>query len=170
MQKHLHSCIVRIGLISLFFSIVLPCLATVRVIPLADKQIVQKQTTADLKFELPEIPIGQQVRLVMDVRVEYPSWCANNPAMEMAVNGSHVVGNDLLNKPLAYYVRNGGDSAWATPKGFSWSFTVGQISQRRERGRVRAPMQLWMRVHSILCGILLSMSVPAVTQFLFRTM
>lgn len=66
------------------------------------------------------VPAGQQVRLTLDARVNYPYWCANNSAMVATVNGKPIVGADLLNKPLEYHCKNGRDAAWASLRGSSW--------------------------------------------------
>jgi hypothetical protein len=106
-------------------AVALVCLAGLgaaeeRRIPVAGELTVQKRTTAEVTFELPAIPPGQQVRLSLDVRVNYPYWCANNPAMVAAVNSQPIVGADLLSKPLEYHCRNGRDACWATLRGTSW--------------------------------------------------
>lgn len=87
---------------------------------LSAEQVVRKKTTVELPFRLPDIPEGQQVRLSLDARVHYSHWCANNPAMTATVNGKHIVGADLLNKPLEYRCKNGRDASWATLRGNSW--------------------------------------------------
>jgi len=87
---------------------------------LAVEKVVHKQTSETLTFDLPQLLPGQQVRLALDARVEYPYWCANNPALVAEVNGQPIVGADLLNKPLGYHCKNGRDASWATLRGRSW--------------------------------------------------
>jgi len=89
-------------------------------IVLTKEQVVKKKTTTELSFDLPEAKEGQQVCLSLDVRVNYPYWCANNPAMTMEVNGKPVVGRDLINKSLDYQCKNGREAFWTTPNGSSW--------------------------------------------------
>ncbi|MBI3920078.1 MAG: hypothetical protein HY318_01575, partial [Armatimonadetes bacterium] len=96
------------------------CEGVPQVIVLAKEQTVKKKTTSELSFDLPEIKQGQQVRLSLLVRVNYPYWCANNPAMTMEVNGKPVVGRDLINKSLDYQCKNGREAFWTTPNGSSW--------------------------------------------------
>lgn len=91
-----------------------------RVIVLAASQVVPKSSTAELSFSLPDVRQGEQVRLALDARVNYSGWCANNPAMVAAVNGSAILGADLINKPLEYHCKNGRDAFWSTPGGSSW--------------------------------------------------
>ncbi|MBI2298702.1 MAG: hypothetical protein HYU66_07085 [Armatimonadetes bacterium] len=89
-------------------------------IPLAAEQEVKKKTTAELRFDLPAVAAGQQVRLSLRARVQYPYWCANNVALTLTVNDHSVVGVDLLNKPLEYHCKNGRDAFWATERGNAW--------------------------------------------------
>lgn len=97
-----------------------PGRAQERTFLLAQERIVHKKATETLTLGLPAIPAGRQVRLALEVRVNYPYWCANNPAMTAQVNGQPIVGADLLNKPLEYHCKNGRDAFWATPRGGSW--------------------------------------------------
>lgn len=96
------------------------CAGDAQVLAVVKEQVVGKKATAELPFDLPEVKRGQQVRLSIDVRVNYPYWCANNPAMTMEVNGKPVVGRDLINKPLDYQSKNGREAFWTTPNGSSW--------------------------------------------------
>lgn len=88
-----------------------------RAIVLASSQVVPKKTAAELSFNLPELRKREQVRLVLDARVNYSGWCANNPAMVAAVNGAPIVGADLVNKPLEYHCKNGRDAFWSPRSG-----------------------------------------------------
>jgi len=100
---------------------------------LSEQLIIPKKTTAELTFELPPFQPGDQVRLSLLARVNYPYACANNPALTMTVNDQPVVGRDLLNKPLDYHCKNGREAFWATANGRSWllfswpDFSVEQV-------------------------------------------
>jgi len=86
---------------------------------LAEEQRVRSGGAAELTFELPEIPKGHQVRLMLDARVDWPGLSGFNPWMIVRVNGHTLRGPQLLNKPVDFTTRNGVDFVW--DKGGQWT-------------------------------------------------
>jgi len=72
--------------------------AAVRVI--AEERRTQSPVTIRLDFDLPDLPVGKQVRLGLDARIDWPSPAGSNPWMAVSVNGRGLRAPDLINKPF----------------------------------------------------------------------
>ena len=67
----------------------------------------------DFTFTLPEIAQGQQVRLATDARVDWPGFGGSTYWMNVAVNGTKLPENSLINKAPSLMMRNGMDMKWS---------------------------------------------------------
>ena len=79
---------------------------------LTKEQTIHSPASAQLAFQLPALPQGQQARLSLDARVDWPSLSGFNPWMTVHVNGHLLRGPQLLNKPVEFTTRNGVDFVW----------------------------------------------------------
>lgn len=57
----------------------------------------------------------RQIRLVLDARIDWSNLGGYTSAMTLTVNGEKLTGSRLLNKPLKFKTRSGGDTNWAAP-------------------------------------------------------
>ena len=73
---------------------------------------VRSPETLDVAFELEPPPAGQQVRLSLRARVDWPGLAGFNPWTIIRVNGNALGGRDLLNKPAEFTTRNGVEFVW----------------------------------------------------------
>src|SRR3990170_2857481 len=85
---------------------------------LAKEKRTKSPATVELEFELPEIPEGQQVRLALDARIDWPGLAGSNPWIIVGVNGTDLRGPDLLNKAVEFTMLCGMDTTWV--HGVSW--------------------------------------------------
>ena len=100
---------------SVGFSLIVACAAIgqpINSLLLAKEQTIRSPDSAQLPFDLPPLPKGQQVRLALDARVDWPSLSGFNPWMTVHVNGHLLRGPQLLNKPVEFTTRNGVDFVW----------------------------------------------------------
>jgi hypothetical protein len=92
-----------------------------RVIPIAAEKKSTAPAPIELPFDLPKVPQGQQVRLSLDMRNDaagYAGGFAWWPTI--TVNGSALVGPDLLNKRLDFFCKNGCDVSWVRAGTTQW--------------------------------------------------
>jgi hypothetical protein len=92
-----------------------------RVIPIAAERRINAPGTLELPFDLTDVPPGKQVRLSLDMRNEAPAQGGFTYWASFTVNGSSILGPDLLNKRLDFFCRNGCDVSWA--HGAAWRWT-----------------------------------------------
>ncbi len=74
--------------------------------------------TEERKFTVPAFGIEHQVRLGLEVRIDWPSLAGSNPWIRVAVNGNFLTRPDLLNKRDDFKLRGGVDLTWS--KGDRW--------------------------------------------------
>mgnify|MGYP005840613431 FL=1 len=84
---------------------------------LAADHAVAAEGEVEFAFELAPVQAGQQVRLALDVRIQWPDLGGSTGAMVAYVNGQGLLGRHLVNKPLLYRMRNDDELAWAEPDG-----------------------------------------------------
>ena len=89
-------------------------------IRLADDRQVAAQGQTEFHFDLAEIPVGKQVRLCLDGRIEWGSLGGSTGALIMTVNGKGLKGRHLINKPLKFVMRNDQDLAWTSEDGYGY--------------------------------------------------
>ena len=63
-------------------------------------------------FAVKDLPAGQQVRLQLDARVDWPELAGSNPWMAVQVNGTCLRAADLVNKPVEFTMLCGQDTTW----------------------------------------------------------
>ncbi|MBI2299848.1 MAG: hypothetical protein HYU66_13050 [Armatimonadetes bacterium] len=85
----------------------------VAVVVTPEARIDSKKPPVSFSVTLPAIAAGQQVRLGLDARVDWPGLDGSNPWMVVAVNGRNMLRPDLLNKPYEFTMRCGMDTTWA---------------------------------------------------------
>lgn len=79
---------------------------------LSDESRVRSPDTVELRFEHGPPPAGDQVRLSLRARVDWPGLAGFNPWTVIRVNGNVLRGRDLLNKPVDFTTRNGVEFMW----------------------------------------------------------
>jgi hypothetical protein len=89
-------------------------------IPLAADRQIPAQAEAALRFDLPALAPGTQVRLVLDARIEWESLGGSTFAVTIEINGQGLPGRHLLNKPLAFAMRNDDELTWAAETGHGY--------------------------------------------------
>ena len=98
------------GLVTLLA--IIPSGSPGREMVLAPEQRIRSPGTAELSFDLAEVPKNRQVRLSLDARVDSPSISGSNPFMIVHVNARDLRGPDLINKPVEFTMRCGMDTTW----------------------------------------------------------
>ena len=83
-----------------------------RVRTLSEESRVRSPETLTLTFEHDPQPAGQQVRLSLRARVDWPGLAGFNPWTVIRANGNALQGRDLLNKPVDFTTRNGVEFVW----------------------------------------------------------
>lgn len=73
---------------------------------------VQTPKTFDWQVTVPPFSVEHQVRLQMDVRIDWPTLSGSNPWVRVEVNGNALTPEDLLNKTNEFILRNGMDLMW----------------------------------------------------------
>lgn len=86
-------------------------------IELAKDLRVAARQSAELTFDLADLPEGTQIRLYLDARIEWGSLGGNTCTMKLECNGNPLRGEALMNKPLIFTMRNGRKLYWARRKG-----------------------------------------------------
>jgi hypothetical protein len=76
------------------------------------------------RVQLPKVGAGQQVRLSMLTRVDWPGLAGFNPWSAVSVNGRELRNKDLVNKPSEFTCRTGVEGTWA--KGPLWVLLYSQ--------------------------------------------
>lgn len=69
--------------------------------------------TETLRFQLPSVPTGKQVRLALKARINWPGLSGSNPYMVVRINGTALTLQDLVNKSNEFKMRDGTDTTWA---------------------------------------------------------
>ena len=62
--------------------------------------------------DVPPFSVEHQVRLNMEVRIDWPKLSGSNPWVRVEVNGNALTPDDLLNKTNEFVLRNGMDLMW----------------------------------------------------------
>ena len=87
-----------------------------RVIPIAGEKKSTAPSVIELPFDLTDVPQGKQVRLSLDICNDMVNQDAGQGGWtywaSFAVNGNSILGPDLLNKPIEFFIRNGSDLSW----------------------------------------------------------
>lgn len=77
-----------------------------------EKRLVSP-ASVDAPFNLDAIPAGQQVRLSLKARLDWPGgFAGHNPFLAVRVNGQMVAPRQLANKPLEFTMYDGSDASW----------------------------------------------------------
>ena len=79
---------------------------------LAKEWQVEAEGTGELKFDLGDFS-GKQVRLRLDGRIQWGGLGGSTGGMTITVNGQPLVGRRLMNKPLAFTMREGTVLQWS---------------------------------------------------------
>jgi hypothetical protein len=85
---------------------------------LAATQRIADAATETFRISLPEIPAGEQVRLSLKARIDWPTLAGSNPFMTVQINRHALTLPDLVNKEPEFTMRDGSDTTWAY--GTSW--------------------------------------------------
>jgi hypothetical protein len=109
---------------------------------LASDRQIKPNERVELAFDLKAIPAGQQVRLFLDARIEWGNLGGNTPAMGVTVNDRTAVGQTLLNKPLAFVMRDGGELKWAPEDGADYRLMYSPDFSDRVKTDVNYPYGL----------------------------
>jgi hypothetical protein len=73
---------------------------------------IQSPDTLTLAFDLPNVKQGEQVRLGLDARLDWPGVNGSNPWFSVNLNGHPLSGPDLINKPLDFMMLDGVEASW----------------------------------------------------------
>lgn len=96
--------------------------------PIADTAIQRGEArlvapeTRTWSFQAQPPAASRQARLSLRARIDGPLKGGSNPWIVVRLNGQPVVGEQLLNKPLTYRMRNGTDASWV--RGNRWRIVV----------------------------------------------
>jgi hypothetical protein len=63
-------------------------------------------------FNVAPVAAGQQVRLSLDARIDWPSLAGSNPWLRVAINGNFLIRQDLLNKRNDFKLKSGHELTW----------------------------------------------------------
>lgn len=92
---------------------------------LADEEVVVLEehrsvspAQEEWKVTVPPFSVEHQVRLSLEVRIDWRDLAGSNPWMRVAVNGQYLTKPDLLNKRDEFTLRRGMDLSWS--KGDRW--------------------------------------------------
>jgi hypothetical protein len=85
---------------------------------------VRSGERAVYRVSLPPIAPGQQARLSVRMRVDWPGLAGFNPWTVIGVNGAALTCKDLINKPSEFTCRNGVEGTWA--RGPQWVLLYSQ--------------------------------------------
>lgn len=91
---------------------------------LAREWEVAAESSEELRFELGNFA-GKQVRLRLDGRIDWKDWMGNTFAMTILINGQPLEGRRLMNKPLAFTMREGSTLYWTERNGNSYRLVYG---------------------------------------------
>lgn len=73
---------------------------------------IEAGSSCEATFEWPEAPAGQQVRLSLKARLDWPAFAGHNPFLGVQVNGHAVEPEQLVSKPLEFTMNDGSDASW----------------------------------------------------------
>jgi len=85
---------------------------------------IQSPESLTLTFDLPELKPGEQVRLALDARLDWPGVNGSNPWFSVNINGHALSGPDLVNKPLDFMMLDGVEASWV--RGSLWRTVMSQ--------------------------------------------
>lgn len=85
-----------------------------------DEHRSHSPATFQFDVEVSAIPAGQQARLALDARIDWPSLGGSNPWMIVKVNGTIIKAKDLLNKPDKFRMSNGLEITWFGGRKNAW--------------------------------------------------
>lgn len=86
--------------------------AQLRTIDIAAENSSIAPKTMEWEVDVPPFGVEHQVRLSLEVRIDWPKLSGSNPWMRATVNGNVIVGDELLNKTNEFKLNNGVDLLW----------------------------------------------------------
>jgi hypothetical protein len=89
---------------------------------LLNEKTTHSPANFEIAFDSAEIAKGKQVRLGLDARIDGPLPGGSNPWMTVSINGTPLVAETLINKPVEFTMRNGMDCTWVT--GQDWRIII----------------------------------------------
>jgi len=89
-------------------------------IKLFDEHRSHSPATFQFDVTVPAIPAGQQARLALDARIDWPTLGGSNPWMIVKVNNTIITPKNLLNKPDKFRMSNGMEITWFGPRVNAW--------------------------------------------------
>lgn len=89
-------------------------------IKLFDEHRSHSPATFQFDVSVPAISAGQQARLALDARIDWPTIGGSNPWMIVKVNGTIITPKDLLNKSDKFRMSNGMEITWFGPRVNAW--------------------------------------------------
>ena len=89
-------------------------------IKIFDEHRSHSPATFQFDVTVPAIPAGQQARLALDARIDWPTLSGSNPWMIVKVNDTIIKAKDLLNKPDKFRMSNGLEITWFGGRQNAW--------------------------------------------------